>query len=108
MDKDKRIKQLEVGLEKACGEIDRLRSIKVNTNELRKLLRPQPDDSLCNFNEAWRGNCKERSPCKIHKGTCCWKCGEQATRSCDHTGAFVCGVPCCPKHRHVHEMRRAW
>ena len=62
-------------------------------------------DEKCPFDKSWVGKCKKTPEigeiyCDEHKDSKCFKCGAQATRDCDHTGQFVCGVPMCDQHRH--------
>ena len=59
---------------------------------------------ICGFNMAWVGYCKEKTPCKKHKDSKCWKCGKPATADCDHAGSLVCGMPYCKDHPHTHGM----
>jgi hypothetical protein len=58
----------------------------------------------CLFDEAWIGRCKEKATsgdmCAKHAGKTCEGCGAAATRSCDHTGQFVCGSPICGTCQH--------
>lgn len=61
----------------------------------------------CKFNMAWRGICEVKTVvgkeyCAKHLGEKCFSCGKQATRDCDHTSQFVCGMPMCDEHRHTH------
>lgn len=59
---------------------------------------------LCNFSKAWVGNCKNEKPCKEHAEIKCGCCGGPATKECDETGQFVCGVPLCDNCEHtIHE-----
>lgn len=61
----------------------------------------------CGFDEAWVGICKstdilDNGQCTKHQNLCC-VCREQlATRSCSHTGQFVCGAPLCDDCDHDH------
>jgi len=62
-------------------------------------------DEECPFIVSWVGKCKQVPDvgeiyCPKHKNEKCFKCGAQATRDCDHTGQFVCGVPMCDEHKH--------
>ena len=61
-------------------------------------------EKVCPFDVAWVGRCggpvRSGAYCQSHTEDKCWQCGEQATRTCGHTGSFVCGVSMCAKHRH--------
>lgn len=54
----------------------------------------------CKFDKAWIGLCGQPSTdgsgrCLEHAKVKCAVCGNLATRECEHTGQFVCGVPLC-------------
>lgn len=53
----------------------------------------------CKFDLAWIGSCKQEADdsgfCATHQKEKCQVCGGQATRQCEYTGQFVCGVPLC-------------
>lgn len=58
----------------------------------------------CGFNEAWVGSCKMSAVpgelrCEAHLKKKCYKCGEQAVKTCGHTSQFVCGTPTCAQHQ---------
>lgn len=59
----------------------------------------------CEFSVAWVGACGQRTVngreyCRVHLEKKCFSCDKQATRDCDHTSQFVCGMPMCDEHRH--------
>ena len=59
----------------------------------------------CGFDRAWQGSCKctdilDNGQCESHQDKC--SCGKLATRSCEHTGQFVCGRPLCDECRCKH------
>jgi hypothetical protein len=58
----------------------------------------------CKYQLAWIGQCKNHADksgfCEEHKNIVCDSCGEKATRECEETGQFVCGVPLCSKCTH--------
>jgi len=58
----------------------------------------------CKWNESWIGICNEPADesgfCEKHKVKVCVCCKGIATRSCDHTGQFVCGAPLCDNCSH--------
>ena len=60
---------------------------------------------MCNFDEAWRGKCKNENVinsdyCKKHIDLKCIVCGNKATHTCDHTFQFVCGAELCDNCEH--------
>lgn len=64
-------------------------------------------DEECPFIRSWVGKCKKTPDvgeiyCPEHVESKCFQCGGQATRDCEHTTQFVCGVPMCAEHRHTH------
>lgn len=58
---------------------------------------------MCNFNNAWVGTCNNSGDpyCKEHAELKCVSCGNQATKTCDSTGQFVCGAPLCDDCEHT-------
>lgn len=63
-------------------------------------------ESICIFEEAWIGRCKEPATagdfCAKHAGRKCTSCGAVATHNCDETmGPLVCGADLCPLCEHA-------
>jgi hypothetical protein len=56
--------------------------------------------TTCNYDEAWRGKCKNACPCSLHADKVCVSCKAPAVRSCEETGQFVCGAPLCEECEH--------
>jgi hypothetical protein len=65
-------------------------------------------DTMCGFDEAWRGKCKnlavKNGRCKEHADLVCVSCGKPATHSCSETGQLVCGAPLCDDCEHTTSM----
>src|SRR4030042_541253 len=60
----------------------------------------------CKFIIAWMGQCKNDTIdgleyCQEHSKEKLCSCGEQATRSCEETGMFVCGSSLCDNCEHT-------
>lgn len=59
----------------------------------------------CNYELAWRGQCKETAVidgyCEKHITINC-RCGEKAVAECEHTGVLVCGEPTCSDEWYCH------
>jgi hypothetical protein len=58
----------------------------------------------CQFDEAWRGQCRidsDQEYCAEHRKEKCCVCGEQATHSCAMTSQLVCGFPLCNNCEHT-------
>lgn len=79
---------------------------KFDTMEAETPLVVKPELIKCRFDVAWVGICKQESEqefCEKHRQDKCFKCGKQATRSCDMTMGLVCGMPECDEHKHKHQ-----
>lgn len=61
---------------------------------------------VCIYDEAWVGICMQKAVkgrfCAEHAAEKCRVCKGQATRSCEHTGSFVCGAPLCDTCKDSH------
>ena len=62
-------------------------------------------DTMCGFDEAWRGKCKKlavnNGMCEEHANLVCVSCGKPATHSCSETGQLCCGEPLCDDCEHT-------
>jgi len=58
----------------------------------------------CCYQNAWVGRCQKPTAqefCEEHQDLVCVNCSAKATRQCQHTGGFVCGVPLCEACTHM-------
>lgn len=59
---------------------------------------------LCNFEEAWVGECRKATirgthNCPTHYKLQCSRCGDDAVLTCSKTYQLVCGATLCRKHQ---------
>jgi len=97
---------------KSCAGHGRRRMITETRYEILGSVPPmgkEPEvEKVCPFDVAYAGSCgkpvREGSYCQQHTKDKCWQCGEQAIRTCSHTSQFVCGMPMCADHNHLHGL----